>query len=131
MVKTILYIWLVLSFVWFKDNLQSSDLCQDTNKRKTKTGKTKTNINRKYHRISLRKLFKAAFFLKSQGMAKPDLFYHDNGAERVQLDMLETAETATRDTPWLHLMSRIGSLIIQRGLRVIMPTHFLAKKRSL
>lgn len=56
----------------------------------------------KYHRISLRKLFKAAFFLKSQGMAKPDLFYHDNGAERFHLDMLETAETATRDATWLH-----------------------------
>lgn len=42
MVKTILYIWLVLSFVWFKDNLQSSDLCQDTSKKK----KTKTRENK-------------------------------------------------------------------------------------
>lgn len=71
-------------------------------KRKKKKQNRETKNKYKYHRISLRKLFKAAFFLKSQGMAKPDLFYHDNGAERFHLDMLETAETATRDALRLH-----------------------------
>lgn len=68
-----------------------------------KRGTTETNTNIKHQCISLRKLVKAAFFLKSQGMAKPDIlfFYHDNIAEQIILNRLETAEReATCDTPW-------------------------------
>lgn len=68
--------------------------------------KTQTENKNKYkHQIPpyiSEKIIKAAFFLKSQGMANPDLFYHDNGAEQINLDMLETAATATCDTPRLH-----------------------------
>lgn len=38
--------------------------------KKRKRGTTETNTNIKHQCISLRKLVKAAFFLKSQGMAK-------------------------------------------------------------
>jgi len=93
MVQTILYVWLVLSFCVMKRQFTEFRFLSGQYQIKLKKGKTNTNI--KHQRISLRKLVKAAFFLKSQGMAKPDIpfiFYHDNIAEQIILDRLETAE---------------------------------------
>lgn len=78
MVQTILYVWLVLSsrviYRQFTDFRFLSGQYQKKKIKKNLTGTTETNTNIKYHCISLRKLVKAAFFLKSQGMAKPDPF---------------------------------------------------------
>lgn len=82
-------------------------------KKKRKRGTTETNTNIKHQRISLRKLVKAAFFLKSQGMAKASkknfltyfFFYHDNIAEQIILDRLETAERQLRVTH--HIVSSV------------------------
>lgn len=66
-------------------------------KKKNKRGDYRNKYKHQNTNIySLRKLVKAAFFLKSQGMAKPDTFcccfHHDNVAEQIILDRLETAE---------------------------------------
>lgn len=76
MVQTILYVWLVLSFCIMERQFYRVQIFVRTvsNKKKEK-GTTETNTNIKHQRIPLRKLVKAAFFLKSQGMAKPDIFY--------------------------------------------------------
>lgn len=96
MVQTILYVWLVLSFCVMER--QFTEFRFLSGQYQKKRGTTETNTNIKHRRISLRKLVKAAFFLKSQGMAKPDtffcflFFYHDNVAEQIIVDRLETAE---------------------------------------
>lgn len=98
MVQTILYVWLVLSFCVMERQFTEFRFLSgqyQKKKKKKKKGTTETNTNIKHQRISLRKLVKAAFFLKSQGMAKPDtffFFYHDNFAEQIIVDRLETAE---------------------------------------
>lgn len=61
-----------------------------------KKKKRKTQTENKYkHQIPLyisEKIIKAAFFLKSQGMAKPDSFCQENGVEQIHLDLLETGD---------------------------------------
>lgn len=69
-------------------------------------------------------------------MAKPDtffFFYHDNNAEQIILDILETAE---RDSYMWHTMAllknkqkkqNIGSLIIQTGSRSSQKDIFSGK----
>lgn len=69
MVQTILYVWLVLSFCVIERQFTEFRFLSGQYKKK-KGGTTETNTNIKHQRISLRKLVKAAFFLKSQGMAK-------------------------------------------------------------
>lgn len=73
MVQTILYVWLVLSFCVMER--QFTEFRFLSGQYQKKRGTTETNTNIKHRRISLRKLVKAAFFLKSQGMAKPDTFF--------------------------------------------------------
>lgn len=80
MVQTILYVWLVLPFCVMKRQFTefrflSGQYQIKKKKRKRKKRTTETNTNIKHQRISLRKLVKAAFFLKSQGMVKPDILF--------------------------------------------------------
>lgn len=66
--------------------------------------KGKQTENKYKHQIPLyisEKIIKAAFFLKSQGMAKPDSFYQENGVEQIHLDMVETGDIYVY-TPRLH-----------------------------
>lgn len=72
MVQTILYVWLVLSLCNGKTMYRVQIFVRTVSK---KQGLKETNTNIKHQRISLRKLVKAAFFLKSQGMAKPDILF--------------------------------------------------------
>lgn len=67
MVQTILYVWLVLSSCVMERQFTEFRFLSGQYQKK---GTTETNTNIKHQRISLRKLLKAAFFLKSRGMAK-------------------------------------------------------------
>lgn len=126
MVQTILYVWLVLSFCVMERQFTEFRFLSgqyQKKKKERKKGTTETNTNIKHQRISLRKLDKAAFFLKSQGMAKaskklPDIlfFYHDNIAEQIILDRLETAERR------LHVTRHIVSSVERKKKQ---KTHWL------
>lgn len=93
--------------------------------------KRKTQTENKYkHQIPLyisEKIIKAAFFLKSQGMAKPDSFCQENRFIWTWWKLVTSICVHTKAP--LQLMSEIGSLIIQRGLRVTIWTCFWRKKK--
>lgn len=138
MVQTILYVWLVLSFCVMKTiyRVQISVRKVSKKKKKKKRGTTETNTNIKHQLISLRKLVKAAFFLKSQGMAKPDVLLSlpwqhcraDHSGQVGNCRERQRHVTHHGQLYWKTKNKNIGSLVLfRRGPGVGMRIYFLAK----